>query len=208
MIRVIIADDHTLFREGLCALIKSVDDITIVGEASDGKEAIALIEEHTPDIAILDFSMPEYDGIEVFHHVHQQQLPTKVMLLTVNNDPILATQALKMGICGYVLKGNAFDDLRYAIKTVNQGGKFMTPSLTGEIFSAHAGDSSKAKLSKREAEVLKLIGQGYSNQQIADKLAISIKTVETYNTRIMIKLGLDSKDRLLKYAIIQAKESK
>src|SRR5262245_25756920 len=200
MIRVVIADDHTMFRQGLAQLLGSVEDITVVGEAADGHEAFRLIRELSPEAAILDVSMPA-GGVEVARQIRTHGLSTKVILLTMHNDPVAASQAIQSGAHGYVLKDNAFEDLVYALRSAVRGGTFISPSLTAGALKAGEMRKEDDRLTKREREVLGLIATGLTNRQIADRLFISVKTVETHRARIIESLDLHTTAELVRYAI-------
>jgi DNA-binding NarL/FixJ family response regulator len=200
MIKVIIADDHTIFRQGLAQLLGGVEDISVTGEAADGQEAWKLICEMQPDIAILDLSMPS-GGMEVAHKVRSQGLATKILLLTMHNEPDAASKALQTGAHAYVLKDNAFEDLIYALRSVARGGTFISPSLMTGVLKAGERRKENEPLTRREREVLALIATGLTNRQTAEKLFISIKTVETHRARIMQALDLHTTAELVRYAI-------
>lgn len=199
MIRVIVADDHTLFRQGLVELLHSTKSAKVIGEARNGLEALNLIIHMQPDVAILDISMPNPDGIEIAREVHRGDLNTKIILLTMHKDPTLLSQALDTCASGYLLKDNTLEDLVYALKAVTSGGRFISPSLAENILKIQ--QSTSTTLTQREREVLKWIASGYSNKQIAARLFISVKTVETHRTRIMQKLDLHNTADLVRYAM-------
>jgi len=202
MIRVIVADDHVIFRQGLLNLLQSSKDIVVAGEAGTGPETINLITREKPDIAILDISMPGFDGFEILERIQSMGTCTKVIFLTMHKDALTAKRALQSGASGYVLKDNAFEDLLYAINTVSAGGKFISPSVLESVIKSplHEGKESQI-LTLREREVLKLIATGLKNRQIAHELFISIKTVETHRTNIMQKLDIHTTALLVQYAI-------
>lgn len=195
MIQVIIADDHTMFRQGLAALIKLMPDVSIVGQARDGRETLDLIVKFQPDIAVVDISMPELSGIDVLKEVRQQGLSTRIILLTMHTEPELAEQAMKLGTSGYLLKENAFEDLMTALHIIYNGGTFISPA----ILSKAPLDADI--LSSREKQVLRGISKGMTNKEIANELDISPRTVETYRANIMNKLNLHTTADMVKYAI-------
>jgi DNA-binding NarL/FixJ family response regulator len=202
MIRVIVADDHIIFRQGLLKLLQSAEGITVAGEAGDGKEALAMIVKESPDIAVLDISMPGLSGIEISKELKARGCATKVVYLTMHNDVLTAKQALISGVSGYILKDDAFEDLLYAIKAVASGRKFISPSISDKILhSSPLKVVEKNILTEREREILKLIASGLTNKKIADKLSISVKTVETHRARILQKLDFHTTAELVKYAI-------
>jgi len=202
MIKVIIADDHVIFRQGLQNLLQSSKHIAIAGEAGAGPETIDLVSRENPDIAILDISMPGLDGFEILQRIQSLGIRTKVIFLTMHKDTLTAKRALQSGASGYVLKDNAFEDLLYAIRTVSAGGTFISPSVSESILKAPANEGKEPQiLTLREREVLGLIASGLTNKQIADKLFISVKTVETHRTNIMQKLDVHTIADLVRYAI-------
>ncbi|MCI0487913.1 MAG: response regulator transcription factor [Blastocatellia bacterium] len=202
MIRVLIADDHTIFRQGLAQLLGSVEDMEICGEASDGREALKLISETVPDIAILDISMPGLNGLETLQEIKRRGLATKTVLLTMHSEPDAANRAIREGAQGYVLKDNAFEDLLYAIRAVASGGTFISPMLAAGMLNPRKERRKPGEqLTRREREVLALIASGLTNRQIAEKLFISIKTVETHRARIMHTLDLHTTADLVRYAL-------
>ncbi len=202
MIKVIVADDHVIFRQGLLKMLQSSKDITVAGEAGAGPETINLVTREQPDIAILDISMPGFDGFEILERIQSMGASTKVIFLTMHKDALTAKRALQSGASGYVLKDNAFEDLLYAIGTVSSGGKFISPSVLESVIKAPLSEDKASRvLTLREREVLKLIATGLKNREIAQELFISIKTVETHRTNIMQKLDIHSTASLVQYAI-------
>jgi len=202
MIRVIIADDHVIFRQGLLKLLQSSKDIIVAGEAGTGPETMNLVTSEKPDLAILDISMPGFDGFEILQRIQSQDIHTKVIFLTMYKDILMARKALQAGASGYILKDNAFADLLYAISTVSSGGTFISPSVSRSFVNASDAEGKEPQfLTLRESEVLKLIASGLTNKQIADKLFISIKTVETHRKNIMQKLDVHTIADLVKYTI-------
>ena len=202
MIRVIVADDHVIFRQGLLNLLQSSKNIAVAGEAGAGPETIDLVTREKPDIAILDISMPGFDGFEILERIQSMGTCTKVIFLTMHKDALTAKRALQSGASGYVLKDNAFEDLLYAINTISAGGKFISPSVLESVIKAPLYEDKESRvLTLREREVLKLIATGLKNRQIAHELFISIKTVETHRTNIMQKLDIHTTASLVQYAI-------
>lgn len=202
MIRIVVADDHVIFRQGLIRLLQTSGDISIEGECCNGQDALQLIRESRPDIAILDISMPLLDGIEVAMAVGNELLGTKVILLTMHNEPAVAKRAMSAGISGYVIKDSAFEELLDAINCVVSGGVFVSSSLKPEVLGL-AGESILV-LTERETEVLQLIVYGFNNKAIAKKLTISSKTVDSHRTSIMHKFGTHTTADLVRYAIKMA----
>jgi DNA-binding NarL/FixJ family response regulator len=202
VIKVVIADDHVIFRQGLLKLLQSAEDIEVVGEAGEGLKILSFIEKERPDVAILDISMPGLSGLEIIKEIQSKGIEIRVILLTMHNDPLTAKKAVQSDASGYVLKDDAFEDLLYAIRAVASGGKFISPSISEKVLnSCMAKEVGNHILTVRESEILRLIASGLSNKQIADKLCISVKTVETHRARIMQKLDLHTTADLVRYAI-------
>ncbi|GBD13020.1 Oxygen regulatory protein NreC [bacterium HR24] len=205
-IRVLLADDHAVVRSGLRALLSGEPDVQVVGEASNGREAIEKAEALRPDVAVMDISMPDMDGLEATRAIRQRGLPTQVVVLTVHADDEYLLQALDAGACGYVVKSASDTDLLQAIRLAAQGQVFLYPSAVRRVLSHYVQSRGQRKrlpeqLSGREQEVLRLTAAGYTNQEIAQQLGISPKTVDTYRQRIMEKLGLERRSELVRYAL-------
>lgn len=208
-LRILLADDHALIREGLKALINAQTDMEVVGEAADGLAAYRAAKELQPDLVVIDVSMPEMNGAKTTERLRQELPETKVLALTVHEDKGYLRQLIQAGASGYVLKRAAAEDLIHAIRAIACGGVYIDPAMMGKVM---AGSSRKRSLtdalkdnnlSERETEVLRLIALGYSNKEIAGQLAISIKTVETYKARLMEKLDLHSRVDIVRYALQQ-----
>ena len=200
MIRLLLADDHAIFRQGLTQLLGNWPEAKVVAEAADGQEALELILRHKPDVAVVDIKMPRMSGIEIAQQVRAQGLATRVVLLTMHDEPALALEAEQAGVHGYVLKDNTFEEVSKAIKAVASGRLYMSPSVS-EKLHAFRLNSGGVTLSPREREVLKLIASGLSGKVIARELGISPKTVETHRVRLMTKLNLHSVAELVRYAV-------
>jgi two-component system, NarL family, response regulator NreC len=207
-IRVALVDDHPVVRIGLKALINSEPDMVVVGQASNGVEALTLAEAEKPDVMVMDISMPEMDGLEATRRIRAGGTGVPVLILTVHAQERYLFPVLKAGAAGYVLKSTVDTELLDAIRTVAQGGAFLYPGATrmlleDYVYRLQSGASAAAydSLSDREQEVLKLIALGYTASEAAEKLALSPKTVETYRTRIMQKLELLNRADLVKYAL-------
>lgn len=200
MTRIIVVDDHIMFRQGIVSLIKSVEDFEVISEASSGNEAVKLAHDICPNLILMDISLPDINGIEAAKMIKKNNINTEIILLTMHNDESLLEMALKVGIKGYILKNDAFDDLIYAIKTVIGGKKFISSSLYKDY--GHISDLpiSPSPLTTREKEIVILITDGLSSKEIAERLFISVKTVEKHRTNIMEKLGLKNMAELVKYA--------
>jgi DNA-binding NarL/FixJ family response regulator len=204
-IRVLLADDHAVVREGLKALLTSQPDIEVVGEAADGPSAVSLTAELDPDVVVVDVSMPGLSGAQVTERLLAARPDRKVLVLTVHEDKGYLRQLLEAGAAGYVLKRAAASELVQAIRTVAGGGTYLDPSLAGSVVDdfvrpAPERETPAVELSEREAEVVRLIALGYSNKEIAAQLKLSVKTVETYKTRSMEKLHIRSRVDIVRYA--------
>lgn len=200
MIRLLLADDHAIFRQGLAKLLDAWPEAKVVAEAADGQEAWELILRDKPDVAVVDIKMPKMSGIEIAEQVGAQRLSTRVVLLTMHDEPALALEAEHAGVHGYVLKDNTFEELSKAIEKVAAGRRYMSPSVS-ENLQAFRLNSGGVTLSPRERHVLKLIASGLSGKAIARELGISPKTVETHRDRLMTKLSLHSVAELVRYAV-------
>jgi two-component system response regulator NreC len=207
-IRVLIADDHDIVRSGLKMLLMAEDDITIVGEASNGREAVDLALELRPDVTVMDVQMPDMNGIEATRLIKEACAECAVLALTIHEDEQYFFQMLNAGALGYVPKRAAPDDLVRAIRLAAEGHVFLYSSMASLLASDYlsrleAGEAEAAGsiLTDREREILVLIAEGLLNREIADKLTISIKTVERHRENIMNKLNLHSRTELVKYAI-------
>jgi two-component system response regulator NreC len=203
--RLIIADDHAIVREGLVSLLEGEADLTVVGQAGTGKEALSLARQHRPDLALLDITMPDMNGLEATRQIKQEQPDVEVLILTMHEEEAFFFEALRAGAAGYVLKGAHGDELLTAIRAVRQGGIHLSPNLAGELvrdYLDHQPDpSSDNPLTPREQEVLTLIAKGYSNSEIAELLTLSVNTIKTHRSRIYDKLDLHDRAALVSYAI-------
>ncbi|MCE7981581.1 MAG: DNA-binding response regulator [Caldilinea sp. CFX5] len=206
--RVLLVDDHMVVRIGLRALIDSEPDLTVVGEAANGEAAIAQATALLPDVIVMDISMPVMDGLEATRRIRASLPSCHILILTVHAQERYLFPVLKAGGAGYVLKSTVDTELLDAIRTVAQGGAFLYPSATKlllEDYLTHLHSDTPhdayENLSEREREVLKLLALGHTAKEVADKLALSPKTVETYRVRIMEKLNLNSRVDLVQYAL-------
>ncbi|MBF0445679.1 MAG: response regulator transcription factor [Magnetococcales bacterium] len=201
MIRIILADDHNIFLQGLTRLIQTVEDIEIIGMANNGEEALKMIETLQPDVAVLDISMDTMNGIDVARYFQKSSNPkTRILLLTMHEDPMLAVEALHAGASGFLLKENTFEELSDAIHTVHAGGTHVTATIKKRIDELERFGNSLV-LSQRERQVLTAVASGQTNKEIARQLELSPKTVETYRTRIMDKLNVRSIAQLSRFAV-------
>ena len=209
-IRVLIADDHAVLRAGLRMLLDAEPDIEVVGEARDGLEVLTRVRALAPDVLLLDLAMPGMGGLEVLRRVREMSPQTRVLILTMHEEEEYLREALRAGGAGYVLKRAAAEELLSAIRAVYHGGVYLHPEHTRrlleemvsrEVHGPEPETETEPPLSPREREVLRLIALGYTNQQAADALYLSVKTVETYRARLMAKLGLRTRAELVRYAL-------
>ncbi|OSM05193.1 response regulator [Magnetofaba australis] len=202
VIRLVLADDHGIFRQGLAHLLAGDGRIEIVGDAADGDEALALIRKLQPDVAILDISMPGLDGIEVARRLGDDpELATRVILLTMHIDPTLALEGERAGAMGFVVKDNTFSELADAIDAVVRGEKFYSAAVRERVAELDPGDPVTTALSPREREVLRLVASGLTNKEMAREMEISPKTVDTHRIRLMRKLNVHTTAELVRYAM-------
>jgi DNA-binding NarL/FixJ family response regulator len=200
-LRVFLADDHLVVREGMKALVNAESDMEIIGEASDGREALHQATTLRPDVAILDLSMPGLTGVQVAQQLKPACPDTKILALTVQEDRSYLCELMGVGVSGYVLKRAAAEELIAAIRTVAAGGVYLDPVMAVKVVSPPPSPPvPMMDLSDRERDVLQLIAQGYTNKEVGAQLNISIKTVETYKTRSMEKLSLRSRVDIVRYA--------
>lgn len=208
-IKVLLADDHAILRAGLKMLLDAEQDIEVVGEAASGDAAIEETRKLKPDVVLMDIAMPGSNGLHATKEIIQAQPDVKVLVLTMHDDEGYLRQFLRAGASGYVVKRAVDTELTAAIRSVYRGEIFVYPSLAKAMMAKYLGTSSKGEkqleqlcpLSEREKEVLTLIARGYTNKQAAEKLFLSVKTIETYRARIMEKLQLHTRAELVRYAI-------
>ncbi|HET6922389.1 MAG TPA: response regulator transcription factor [Anaeromyxobacteraceae bacterium] len=201
-IRVILADDHALVRQGLKALLER-EGFLVAGEASDGQEAVRLVPEVRPEVAILDISMPLLNGLDAAREIRKCAEGTKTILLTRHDEDQYVTAALRAGVKGYVLKSQAATDLVAAIRQVSGGGIYLSPGVSRAVVEAYLSKSELPAdpLTSRERQVLQLIGEGKSTKEVAALLGVSVKTAESHRTRLMQKLDIHETASLVRYAI-------
>jgi DNA-binding NarL/FixJ family response regulator len=209
MIKVVLVDDHPIVLAGMKALLSEAPDIALVGIATDGETAITAIDAYEPDIAVLDISLPDINGLELARRVSVSHPQIKVLTLTVHEDSTYVQPLLKMGVRGYLLKRSAPEELLRAIRAIAEGGIYLDPAVAeNAIASVKAGDSSttdpvESILSTRESAVLRLTARGFSNKEIAYELSVSIKSVETYKSRACDKLNLRSRVQIVRFGASQ-----
>ncbi len=204
-IRVLIADDHTIVRSGVRLLLQAEPDIEVVGEAGDGNEALALTETLQPNVVLLDIAMPGVDGMEATRQIKTRWPDINVLVLTMHRTDEYFFETLKAGASGYVLKGAETSELINAVKVVSRGEVFLHSTMARRLVQdyvtrAEGAAESGVSLSPREKEILRLLAEGYSNNEIAKKLVISPSTVHTHRSNLMTKLGLSSRRELIQYA--------
>lgn len=218
MLRIFLADDHTIVRDGLKTLINAQPDMSVIGEADDGKMAWERLRTLQPpqgvgvDVVVMDVSMPNWNGAEATARVKESWPETRILALSMHEDKSYLRSLLEAGASGYVLKRSAADDLIRAIRIVASGGTYLDPALAATVAEALVrgnttmgrplrGEIEGAPLSEREEEVLRLIAQGFTNKEIGAKIFLSVKTVETYKARSMEKLGLNSRADIIRFAV-------
>lgn len=211
-VRILLADDHTLFREGIRSLLERMPNVEIVGETADGKNTVEAIEANLPDVVLLDISMPGLNGIEAISMIRRKRLPTKVMILTMHGQKEYVYSALENGALGYVMKDDAWGELEAAIDEISRGGRYISASLmkyVTDYFVEHDKGRKKkepsisldGQLTARQREILQLIAEGFSTKEVAARLNLSTHTVDTHRTEIMRRLGVHDVVGLVRYAI-------
>jgi len=205
---IVLADDHTILREGLRALLTADSNFEIVGEARDGREAVRCVEKLGPDLLLMDLSMPRMSGMDAIREIKKRYPETKIIALTVHKTEEYLLTTLQAGADGYVLKDATHDELMVAIKNVMGGKSYLSPGVSEKVIEGYLEGKEKTRslsswesLSQREREVLKLIAEGYKNKEIADDLCISLKTVEKHRANLMKKLDLHNAAALTVYAM-------
>jgi len=206
VITVLVADDHSVVREGVRRLIEGEADIQLCGEAADGREVLEQVETHRPNVVILDITMPRLSGLETLERVRAKHPEVKTILLSVHADPPMIQNAVSLGVDGYLLKNARSSEILTAIRAVTRGGSYFSPPVAKEIVAQvrdprPATDQPFQLLSGREREVLHLIAEGLSAKEIAVELSISNKTVEAHRTSLMRKLGVRKATELVRYAV-------
>lgn len=207
-VRLVVADDHTLLLQGLVALLKEEPKLEVVGQATTGRKALEEVRRLRPDIALLDITMPDMNGLEVTRAVTAQFPEVKVLILTMHEEEAFFFEALRAGASGYVLKGASSEELLSAIFAVSEGGVYLPPKLAGTVLRDYLDREKTGKdspprepLTPREEEVLRLIAQGLTNQEIAERLVLGLNTVKTHRLHIYQKLGLHTRADLVEYAM-------
>jgi DNA-binding NarL/FixJ family response regulator len=206
-IRIVLADDHPIVLDGLRNLIRAEPDFELVGEAASGLSALKIIREQRPDVAVLDISMPELNGIVLSRRLAAEMPGLRLLVLTLHEDRAYLNQALEAGVRGYVLKRSAVENLVQAIRAVLVGGLYIDPAIVGRVFESKqvnkrltARKGVAPALTDREADVLKMAALGFTNKEIASRLDVGVKSIETYKARGLEKLGLKTRAELVRYA--------
>jgi two-component system, NarL family, response regulator NreC len=207
MIRVIIADDHHLVREGIRALLERSGDIEVVGEAMDGQEAVEMVLRLAPDVLLMDIAMPRLNGMQAVEQLRDSGSPTRIVILSMYSDEILVREALRKGVNGFLPKGSVSDELLFAISAASRGAVYLSPSIpTSVLADITPSDGTKpqgfaSQLTAREREMLELISKGHTNSQMAAAMGISVKTIERHRTNLMRKLNAHNLVELIRNAI-------
>ena len=206
MTTIVVADDHKIVREGLVKLLEGQADISVIGEAADGEEAVKMVLEKKPDIVIMDIWMPRLSGIDATRRIVKRGSQTKVLVLSMHESRTYVEEVLRAGASGYIVKNSASSDLLQAIEAVQGGASYLSPAITQQVVDAIArpGDSSPsgvAMLTDREREVLQLIAEGLSSKEIAGMLGVSLKTIDSHRSNLMQKLDIHKVSGLVRFAI-------
>jgi DNA-binding NarL/FixJ family response regulator len=204
-ISVMLADDHQVLRDGLKTLLEAQPDIRVVGAAADGVEAVAAAAKLKPDVVVMDISMPDMNGVEAARRIHAARAETRIVMLSMHSDAEHVYRALEAGATGYLLKNSAGSELVTAVRAVHAGRRYLTEKINELVIAGYLGEKRAASplesLSKRERDILQHIVDGRNNRETAELLHISVKTVETYRSRMLQKLGIKNVTELVKFAI-------
>lgn len=204
-ISVLLADDHQVVRDGLKTLLEAQGDIRVVGAAADGVEAVAAAAQLKPDVVVMDISMPDMNGVEAARRIHAARAETRIVMLSMHSDAEHVYRALEAGATGYLLKNSAGSELVAAVRAVHAGRRYLTEKINELVIAGYLGEKRAASplesLSKRERDILQHIVDGRNNRETAELLHISVKTVETYRSRMLQKLGIKNVTELVKFAI-------
>jgi two-component system, NarL family, response regulator NreC len=204
--RILICDDHTLFVEGLKAMLRNEPSLEIVGEARDGRQAVEQVKHLKPDVLLMDVSMPDMNGFDATRQVHNFDPTVKVLILTMHDEEELVARCLEAGAAGYIIKDAPASQLLYAIEMVQKGERYLSPVVLKKVMETYVKNTNRPqtsydRLSPREREVLKLLAEGLSVKEIATRLDLSVKTVDAHKTNLMKKIGVHDRAELIKYAI-------
>lgn len=206
MIRMLLTEDHTIVRAGIRALLENLDGVDVVGEAGDGREALRLVEQHHPDVVLMDIAMSGLNGLEATARITKEFPDVKVIILSMHASEEYVLQALRAGAAGYLLKDAGTAELEIAIRAVARDETYLSPSVSKHVVADYVrrvgGEStSLERLTRRQREILQLIAEGHSTQEIAQMLSISVKTVETHRSQLMERLDIHDVASLVRYAI-------
>ena len=209
-LRILIAEDHISVREGFKFIIESQEDMEVVGEADDGRAAIEMARDLKPDIVLMDISMPELNGLKAAAKLKRVAPDIKILTLTRHTDTAFLQELLQAGVSGYVLKQSSSDEIIRAVRAISEGNNYLDPAITGKVVDDYLGkqiklrgDTTGTPLTTRESEVLRHIALGYSNIEIADKMNVSVKTVEAQKSNALKKLEMRTRKDIIRYAILQ-----
>ena len=207
MIRVLIAEDHHLVREGIRALLEKAHDLEVIGEAVDGQDAVEMVQRLSPDVLVMDIAMPRLNGIQAVERLREAGTTTRIVILSMYFDEILVRQALRNGVNGFLPKGAVSDELLFAIRAASRGAVYLSPAISNAVFVDPAapdrstGQGPTGQLTPREREMLQLIGKGHTNSQMAAAMGVSVKTVERHRTHLMSKLDAHNLVDLIRIAV-------
>jgi DNA-binding NarL/FixJ family response regulator len=200
-LRVLLADDHRLVRAGVRALMDAMTDVEVVAEAASGAEALRLVKELRPDVAVLDIAMPDMGGLVVLHEIMAAALPTRVLLLSMYDNDEYVAEAVRTGASGYLVKDAAVEELELALQALGRGDVYLSPAISRKLALAFSGGRSSPGLTSRQTQVLRLLALGHSSKGIARELDLSVKTVETHRVQIMDRLQIRDIAGLVRYAV-------
>ncbi len=207
MIRVIIAEDHNLVRQGIRMLLEKSGEVVVVAEAATGEEAVQMTEREKPDVVVMDLAMPRLDGAQASERILSLSLPTQIIILSMHSDTTMVQQLLRRGVKGYLLKDAVTEELMLAVRSVSQGKLFLSPTISDSVMSllisppGSRAETAVDLLTSREREVLQLVSEGHTNSAIADILSISVKTVEKHRANLMTKLEVNDLASLIRESI-------
>jgi DNA-binding NarL/FixJ family response regulator len=204
-IRIVLADDHALVRAGIRALLDRIAGVEVVGEAANGREAVKLVHEHAPDVALLNISMPELNGLEATAQITSAYPRTKVVILSLHADEEYVRRALSQGASGYLVKSADAAELELAVRAASRGDVWLSPSISKSIvrslLARKPGDEPFEVLTPRQREVLQLVAEGLTSKEVADRLGVSVKTIESHRAQLMKRLGVSNVPGLVRSAI-------
>jgi two-component system, NarL family, invasion response regulator UvrY len=204
MIRVLVVDDHTLVRAGLCKLLEGEGDLEVIAQTGSGREAVQLCQEHKPDVVILDYNLPDQDGLATTEQIMALKLKTHVLVLTMYANEEYAIRVIRAGAAGFIIKGASTDELVAAVRKVASGGVHVSPAVQERMvvrLGHEPSEHPESDLSNRELQVLVRLSRGATTREVAEELCLSLSTVETYRSRILEKLGLRNNSDLTRFAV-------